>query len=109
LTSTGPRPGIVLAEIFTAVDEAPALDVAADVELAGAAALLVAELLGELELLELEPPQPASANTTAGRAKPEKNALRTAYSLHFDHGGATGSRDPAWPGLRKRYRATLDP
>jgi hypothetical protein len=102
-----------LAEIFTAVDEAPALDVAADVELAGAAALLVAELLGELELLELElePPQPASANTTAGRAKPEKNALRTAYSLHFDHGGATGSRDPAWPGLalRKRYRATLDP
>lgn len=46
------------------------------------------------------------ANTTAGRAKPEKNALRTAYSLHFDHRGArggdgrpgaTGGRDPAWP------------
>ena len=92
MTSTGPRPEIVLAEIFTAaVDEAPALDVAADVELAGAAALLVAELLE----LELEPPQPASANMTAGRAKPEKNALRTAYSLHFDHGMRRG----AGPGL----------
>jgi hypothetical protein len=72
--------------IFTAaVEEAPVLDVAADVELAGAAALLVAELpvddcvcvpddgVDEDVLV----PQPASASTTAGRAKPKKIALRT--------------------------------
>ena len=70
------------------------LDVAADVELAGAAALLVAELpvdecvgvpddgVDEDVLL----PQPASASTTAGRAKPKKIAFRTGRSLHFDHG-----------------------
>lgn len=54
--------------IFTAADaddDVLALDVAADVELAGAAALLV-----DLELLELlELPQPAMASTAAGRIR----------------------------------------
>jgi hypothetical protein len=94
-----------LAAIFTAaVDEAPVLDVAADVELAGAAALLVAELpVDECVCVpddgvdeDVLPPQPASASTTAGRAKPKKIALRTGRSLHFDHGAR---RDWASPWL----------
>ena len=92
-----------MAEIFTAVDEAPALDVAADVELAGAVALLVAELLGELELLEpeLEPTPPPVG----------QNPRRMLYARRIPFTSIMGGRRGAGtrPGLRKRYRATLDP
>ncbi|MDQ2897829.1 MAG: hypothetical protein M3Y09_19715 [Actinomycetota bacterium] len=64
--------------IFTAADaddDVLALDVAADVELAGAAALLV-----DLELLEL--PQPAMASTAVGRIR-NANNLRNIASFRL--------------------------
>lgn len=79
-----------------------ALDDAEDVtldelEVAGAAALLLDELLDGLELLELlellepELPQPAIASTTAGRTSIE-NDLRKETSFRFVR-RVTASRD----------------
>src|ERR1700761_6620241 len=88
--TTRPSPGTVLLAIFT---DAAGGGLELDDELVDAAALLVAGALLALELLELEPPQPARVRATAGSTRNAHN-WRIPSSFRLDRRCDRAVSDP---------------